>query len=200
MNQTHRLLTILLLGGLLTLAGCPGRSGPAPTTPAATPPGETVKPTTTLSPDLTFTALDGKTLKLSELKGKVVVVDFWGMLCSGCVEELGKYEADPSLSKNPKVQIIAVDNQDTAPEAVRKFVQEHGWTYPVVMATEELRQAFGLVGKVVLPQVRIIGPEGTSFTALGPAEANAEQVKKRVGALLSAANPMPTPTPAPSKP
>jgi thiol-disulfide isomerase/thioredoxin len=82
-------------------------------------------------PKLTFRDLEGKEHRLAEFKGKVVVLNFWGTWCAGCVLEM------PTLQRlydryrsDPKVAFVIVSGMDT-PEKVRKFVAAKQYTLPV---------------------------------------------------------------------
>jgi cytochrome c biogenesis protein CcmG/thiol:disulfide interchange protein DsbE len=74
---------------------------------------------------------DGKTdLKLSDLKGKVVVMNFWASWCIPCEEEAAALEsAWKSYADSGKVVFIGVDYVDTEPEA-RKYLQKFDITFP----------------------------------------------------------------------
>jgi len=136
-------------------------------------------------PDFVFTTVKGETLRLSDFRGKVVLLDFWAILCAACVEGLDRYRDDPSLSANPQVQIIALA-QETSAEATRRFAEEHRWPFPVALLTPEVREVFLGKGPVALPQVRLLDPQGRlryrlSFESLSP-----ETLKCLVNALGAA--------------
>ena len=163
MIRPLRLALLLLAAGLpVVLTGCPPPQHPPPKPLASAamfgPCGEIATLDEPL-PDVAFPTLDGRTLRLSELQGKVVMLDFWAMLCSGCVDGLNGYQAHPEVLSNPQVQLLTV-TVDQSESAVRKFVAEKGWTFPVVMATDEIRQAFLKDREIVLPQGRLVGPDG----------------------------------------
>jgi len=168
------------LVSIVALAGCPRAPGTGGS--AATGPPPEIRETL---PDLTFTTLEGRSVRLADLRGKVVVLDVWHMLCLGCVEELTHYQAAPELVANRQVALLAV-TEDTNETALRKFVEEKGWTFPVASITPAVRQALLGPGQAVLPQVRVLGPEGLLHYRLGPEQANVETLKQLVRKLLPA--------------
>jgi peroxiredoxin len=176
-----RCLPLLIVLALVLVAGC--RQSSPPPVSSATGPCGAVGVDEPL-PDLAFTSVQGQTLRLSELKGKVVLLDFWAILCAGCVEGLDGYQQDPALVGNPKLQIIAV-SRDKSPAVVKKFAEEHHWTFPVVVSTPEVEKALLGTGQIALPQVRLIDPQGRLRYRLDFSEVTHETVKCLVGELMN---------------
>ena len=173
------LLIVLLVSGCPHPSAPPESLPPTPPTPAA---GCGIKAVDEAVPDLEFTSLKGEILKLSDLKGRTVILDFWGMLCTGCVEGLDAYQKDPAFVGNPKLEILAISRDKSAP-AVKKFAEEHGWTFPVVLLTPEIEKAFLGEGQTDLPQIRVIDGQGRLRYRLGSTEAGHETMKCLIGEL-----------------
>lgn len=113
---------------------------------------------TAAAPDFTLPTTDGKTLKLSDLKGKVVILDFWATWCPPCrkgipdlVELKEKYG-----SKGVEIIGISVDTE-TKPEVV-PFIKEYEINYPVVYGNMNVYQQYG--GIRAIPTSFIIDKEG----------------------------------------
>ena len=172
---------LLVLLGLLA-AGCPQPSAAPPAGASSVRPcgvPELNQPV----PDFAFTTLSGDTQQLADLRGQVIVADFWAMLCLGCVEGLQAYQADPELSSNPRVTLLAFST-DRSQAAIQGFVKEKGWTFPVALATDPVREALAATGRLVLPEVRILDTAGRLRYRLGAEQATHQTVKCLVDHLL----------------
>lgn len=187
---------LALLALLALAAGCATRPPAASAPPAAAadfavPCG--VPAVDEAVPDFEAQALSGEKVNPASLRGKVVIADFWAMQCLGCVEGLQAYQDDPGLLKNPRVTIVAFCTDKSEP-AVREFVKRKGWTFPVAMADDTVRRAFQTEGRVVLPLVRLLDPEGRLRYRLGADQATHDTVTCLVNHLLSSsAEPRETP-------
>ena len=106
--------------------------------------------------------LDGKPAHLSDLRGKVVVLNFWGSWCQPCVEEAPALERLQRhiASRNALVLGVAAD-EDDAP--YRKFLQDQHITFPTYRdpATKENRSAIAeSYGTTMVPETYIIDRNG----------------------------------------
>src|ERR1700743_72709 len=106
--------------------------------------------------------LDGKSTHLSDFRGKVVVLNFWGSWCQPCVEEapgLNRLQQHIA-SHNAVVLGVAADEDDAA---YKKFLLEHAISYPTYRdpSTKENRSAIAeSYGTVMVPETYIIDRNG----------------------------------------
>ncbi len=91
---------------------------------AATSPLETGQ-----APDFTLNTFDGETIRLSELRGQVVVINIWASWCTTCREEAAYLEKTWRKYKDRGVVFIGVDYVDTEPDALA-YIAEFDITYP----------------------------------------------------------------------
>ena len=81
-----------------------------------------------MAPEFTLTSFDGETVTLSELRGQVVIINFWASWCPPCREEAAYLEATWRKYKDRGVVFIGVDYVDTENEALA-YIEEFDITY-----------------------------------------------------------------------
>lgn len=123
-----KILTAILLIGLAA-TGCTAAPGQGPRPPA---------------PDFNLKTLDGKTLQLSALKGKVVLLDFWATWCPPCREEIPHFKELYDQYRGKGLEIIGVALDDGGEKDVAPFAQKNQINYPLsVTGAQELGQRYG---------------------------------------------------------
>ena len=87
-----------------------------------------------LAPDFTLKTLEGKTLRLSELQGKkVVLINFWATWCPPCRVEMPTLQTIYSDYKGKGLEILAVNIEPDANQEIREFTKELRLTFPVLL-------------------------------------------------------------------
>ena len=81
-----------------------------------------------MAPDFTITSFDGETITMSELRGQVVIINFWASWCPPCREEAAYLEATWRKYQDRGVVFIGVDYVDTEKEALA-YLEEFDITY-----------------------------------------------------------------------
>lgn len=81
-----------------------------------------------MAPDFTITSFEGETITLSELRGQVVIINFWASWCPPCREEAPYLEATWRKYQDQGVFFIGVDYVDTEKEALA-YLEEFDVTY-----------------------------------------------------------------------
>jgi peroxiredoxin len=111
------------------------------------------------APASTFTTLEGKSLALADLRGKVVLVNFWATSCPGCIKEMPGMVETYRQYKDRGFEIIAVAMSYDPPAYVTNFVQTRQLPFPVVLDVDGAHaRAFGDVQ--LTPTSFIIGKDG----------------------------------------
>ena len=83
------------------------------------------------APDFALISLDGESVRLSDLKGKPVVINFWATWCGPCVLEIPTIQRYYE-EKEGEFEVLAV-NADEEERDVRTFIDDIGATFPVLL-------------------------------------------------------------------
>jgi thiol-disulfide isomerase/thioredoxin len=135
---------VALLG--LALAGC---SAPEETAEAAPAPA---------APDFHLQDLSGNEVRLSDFRGKTVVIDFWATWCPPCVFQVPELNALWKAHREAgDLAVIGIAVDVEGAEVVAPWVEEQGVDYTILLGNEELARDFGVLG---FPTVVLIRPDG----------------------------------------
>ncbi len=112
-----------------------------------------------LAPDFTLTSLDGETITLSDLRGQVVVLNFWASWCPPCKAEMPAMQHTYQDFKDQGLVVLAVNStaQDTL-TAAQDFISQNGLTFPVPL--DQSGEITRLYRVQSLPTSFFIGADG----------------------------------------
>lgn len=83
------------------------------------------------APDFSLQSLDGSTVRLSDLKGQVVLINFWATWCAPCREEMPLLDAIYQKYNRLGVELLGINVEDDASGA-RKYLNETPVTFPIL--------------------------------------------------------------------
>ncbi|MBZ5656750.1 MAG: TlpA family protein disulfide reductase [Acidobacteriia bacterium] len=122
---------------------------------AGGPPGQLIGRT---APDFELQSLEGKSVKLSDFRGKAVLLNFWATYCGPCKIEMPWFVELQKEYGPQGFQIIGVAMDDASTEDIAKFAKEMGVNYPILLGKESVGQSYGGVG--VLPTTFFVDRDG----------------------------------------
>ncbi len=177
---------VLLLATALGLGAC----GPAAEPPAeggaaeaAGPDHPAGSPGRRPAPEFTLPRLDGGELSLADLRGRVVVIDFWATWCPPCIFQIPILNEIHERYAGRGVEVLGISVDTAGADAVRGFAKEQGIAYPVLLGDESLARAYGAPG---YPSLVVVAPDGTIPS--GPPHVGVvdlEQLSAELDALLA---------------
>ncbi|MFG3226411.1 TlpA family protein disulfide reductase [Kitasatospora sp. NPDC048194] len=115
------------------------------------------------APDITGETLEGNQVKLSDYRGKVVVLNVWGSWCGPCRAEAKSLQAVAEKYKDQGVQFLGINTRDTDKTNAVRFEQEQGVTFPSIFdpaGTQLLKFPKGSLNPQSIPTTLIVDREG----------------------------------------
>src|SRR6202167_6845751 len=111
-----------------------------------------------LAPDFELLALDGRPLKLSDLRGKAILLNFWATYCGPCKIEMPWFVELQKEYGPQGFQIVGVAMDDASTDDIAKFAKDMGVNYPILLGKEAVGMSYG--GVNVLPTTFFLDRDG----------------------------------------
>jgi thiol-disulfide isomerase/thioredoxin len=124
------------------------------------------------APDFSLQALDGKTMKLSDFRGKAVLLNFWATWCGPCKIEMPWFIDLQKEYGSQGLQIVGVAMDDASKEDIAKFAKDMGVNYPILIGKESVGDEYG--GVPALPESFLIARDGRIVDKIIGLEGKAE--------------------------
>jgi thiol-disulfide isomerase/thioredoxin len=120
--------------------------------------GKTAQMKGQLAADFNLQSLDGKTVHLSDFRGKAVLLNFWATWCQPCKIEMPWFVELQKQYGPGGLQVVGIAMDDAGPEDIAKFAKDMGVNYPVLIGKDAVGDAYG--GVQFLPETFYIGRDG----------------------------------------
>lgn len=143
-------------------------------------PGGTPTIVGSVAPEFTLSDLDGSRVRLADLRGRPVIVNFWASWCRPCREEFPMLQAAYERHADDGLAVIGIVYQDrTAP--ARTFMERHGATWTAVMDPDDrVAKAYNILGP---PETFFIGRDGR-IVARHIGQLSAASLDDKVAAIM----------------
>jgi len=139
------------------------------------------------APNFTLTDSKGTSVRLSDYKGRVVLLDFWATWCHGCKIEIPWYMEFQDKYKDKGLSVIGVSMDDDGWKSVKPFLEEKKMNYTVVVGNADLAKLYGVDQ---LPVTLLIDRDGKIANShAGMVDKNAFEKEISVLLEVSAKNP-----------
>lgn len=128
-----------------------------------------------MAPDFDLKDLNGNSVKLSDYKGKFVILNFWAVWCKYCKQEMPDLnELNKELEKDNEAVILAVDVQESA-DIVKNYLSSDKIDLKVLLDQDgSVTQTYGVTG---FPTTFIINKDGSLYTYI-PSATTKETLKE----------------------
>ena len=140
-------------------------------------------------PDYDVPTIDGRTIKLSDYRGKVLVMDFWATWCPPCRQETPQLARIARENQARGVEVIGMHVDDrgrSTPQAIRTFMDYYKINYTVGMATDDVFTSYLGTEEDTIPQTLVFDRKGRVVLHLvGYSDSHARQLDEAVNSALA---------------
>lgn len=135
------------------------------------------------APDFSLPGVTDKEIKLSDHRGKIVLLNFWATFCVPCRLEMPSLQALSEKYHNDNLEIIAISVDHGREKSVRKWIKKNNLDFPIALEGQDAGSAYEVSA---LPVTFIIGKEGQLIgRILGEREWNSKETTLLIDSLLA---------------
>ena len=134
------------------------------------------------APDFVLQDASGKTAKLEEYRGKVVLLDFWATWCTGCKKEIPWFSEFQKTYGPKGFAVVGVSMDEDGWKALRPFLAEHQIPYRMLLGDEATSKRYGIES---LPDTFLIDRNGKVAAAYKAVLVDKDNVEAQIKTLVS---------------
>ncbi len=139
------------------------------------------------APDFTLKDSTGATVRLSDYRGKVVLLDFWATWCGPCKIEIPWFMEFENKYKNRGFAVLGVSMDEGGWDDVKPYIEQRKMNYRVMVGNEHIGALYG--GLDALPTTFLIDRDGRIAKVHVGLETGKDGFQKEIETLLAAPNP-----------
>jgi peroxiredoxin len=124
----------------------------------------------------------GKTIKLADFQGKVVLLDFWATWCTGCKKEIPWFEAFQAAYERKGFAVVGVSLDEDGWKVLKPFLDEHKIPYTMLLGDDPMSKRYGIGN---LPDTFLIDKHGRVAALYKENLVDKDNVEANIKALLS---------------
>ena len=124
----------------------------------------------------------GKTIKLDDFRGKVVLLDFWATWCTGCKKEIPWFEAFQSAYDAKGFAVVGVSMDEDGWKVLRPFLEEHKIPYTMLLGDDPMSKRYRIEN---LPDTFLIDRHGRVAALYKESLVDKDNVEANIKALLA---------------
>ena len=162
---------------LLTLAGV-AATADEPGIRAALYPEKDRKP----APGFALQDASGKTVKIEDYRGKVVLLDFWATWCTGCKKEIPWFSEFQRIYGEKGFAVVGVSLDEDGWKVLKPFLDDHKVPYQMLLGDKAMAQRYGITN---LPDTFLIDRQGRVAAAYKEGLVDRDNVEANIKMLLS---------------
>ena len=137
-----------------------------------------------IAPRVDLVGLDGHGITSADLRGDVLVLEFWATWCSPCIREIDDYNALQADYADRGLKVLGVAMESGSAGRVAAFALEHGIEYPIAMGDDDIVRSFGPLWGY--PTTLVIDRNWTVRRAwVGAGDHKMRQLRAQIEAILA---------------
>jgi len=136
------------------------------------------------APEFTTGSLDGASVRLADLRGRYVLLNFWATWCPPCLEEMPSMQTLYEAFRERGLVVVAISSDEGGASVVDGFIRKLGVRFPVLLDPD--RRVAGAYGAKNLPVTFLLDPQGRVIAAAqGARDWASPQARSAISGLLN---------------